>query len=259
MAVPKQSKPTERKIGPTPTGVRLRQLARDYIPGYELLLDPDSEGRPETDIPFPEASVTTKGIKGFHGTPKTFNKFDLNRNQRGDLLGSMVHGDLDFPNQANEFADRFNNMTDDLKEWAPQIIPFELRGGTGQALDLYNPTLEDMAKILNQSMSGTGQSKAQLRRVLLDTWRQKQADPLMTGFNETLRQVPLRKALENNPDALKAAGFDAALYSDSGAPAIAVPDPSLMYTPWGTPLGDKPGPSPSAAALKRGNQTRRRR
>lgn len=169
-------------------------------------------------LPF---SQLMKGKSVFHGTNKSFSKFNPSKYNERDLLGQMTHFAED-PVYAANYAER--NIGG-----SPNIIPAHIEAQN--TLDLFDPNWEDLA-IAMEKLSP--EKRNQVRQLAQDEMRRMGRTP-EKAFGVALSRIYSPRSYgEGNP--LSNTPFDAIRYNDIGNPSWAVPQGTTIRTPWGTSL-----------------------
>lgn len=176
-------------------------------------------------IPFP------KGKKIFHGSPSmrdTLDKgFDMNRNDIHDTLGWMIHLASD-PYYASEYAEGLKRMGGSGKG----VIP--LTSESTRIFDAFNPTSEDIARLVSGVGSNTDRYGKSKRNILIDAFKK--------GDLNITRGHPIRDVINYmTPEEFSKTGFDAIKYQDINQESWAFSHPSQLQGAYGGQLGQGKG------------------
>lgn len=196
---------TEPSLDRGKTEAQLRGFLAGALEGIGNLLT-DATIPSEAAIPFPI------GKKVFHGSPFRFKEFDPSMTDKQDTLGSMMHF-AENPRYAETYTGQGLNVSKthpyiDRTEFpeSPNIRVSEL--DVDQALDIIdNFSSEDVKRLLEAGFPMSVMSRV-----------------IDVGPRE--RAALVNMILQENPDMLRKAGYQAIRYQDLDEPAWAVFDPT---------------------------------
>lgn len=184
----------------------------------------------------------------YHGTSKSFDKFNPYYNNPNDLFGKMTHfaEDPRYAGNAYTGLDILDAIGDPMYTAAgsqrPRVIPARLDVKNALDVSSNNPTMinwDDLSKLVD-----TGYSGRQLEQIYGRLMQKRAGEAGHLAANKIPRNIVSERLLRD-PSALSRSGFDAIKYSDNlGAgmgykPEVwAIENPALakgLYT--GEPLG----------------------
>lgn len=195
-----------------------------------------------TNAGLPFTAFGPKGIKQvFHGTPKAFDKFNPDVNNKGDVLGWMTHA-AERPDYADTYATKSNYYPNKNNS---RIIP--IKPEANNVLDLVDPNADDISQALAFS------APLERKRIINEFKNDKRwlkYDPNSEGLTNfrhkynreaPVSEHPIRRVAENlqlKPEVTENMPWDAIRYLDINEKSWAFPRNTVLKTPSGVPLND---------------------
>ena len=195
---------------------------------FLMALAPAISGLKMAGIPF----MAPLG-KVFHGTPRVFESFDPALSTIEDKFGKFAPHLAEDPTYAEGYAGVPGSgfkAKEFYQQGRPNVIPAKI--SAKNALDLFDREHGVDPKDYQSLIDNASPQSANLLKVYKDS------------PNWATQTSVIHDVLQNDPELLHRAGFDAIKYSDMGNPVWTVLDPDKVHTPWGTPLGPSQIPNP---------------